>query len=61
MVPTKPPVDEKLRLSIKTRKPRVRALNEALVSLGGGRMRSPKDYSRSRTKQETRDILKDEQ
>ena len=43
----------------KSRKPRVKDLNDALVSLGGGRMKSPKDYNRSRDKRELRHILEE--
>lgn len=45
----------------KSRKPRVRALNDALVSLGGGRMRNPKDYNRTQLKREVRALLEEEE
>ena len=41
-------------------KPRVKKLNEALVSLGGGRMKNPKDWDRIRQKRELQALLKEE-
>lgn len=43
----------------KSRKPRAKDLNDALVSLGGGRMKSSKDNNRSRDKCELRHIMKE--
>jgi hypothetical protein len=47
-------------LIIPTSKPRVKKLNEALVSLGGGRMKNPRDWDRIRQKRELRALLKEE-
>lgn len=45
---------------VPTLKPRVKKLNEALVSLGGGRMKNPKDWDRVRQKRELKALLKED-
>lgn len=50
--------EQKIRIP-KSRKPRIKELNESLIALGGGRMKSPKDYNRSRDKRELCHILEE--
>jgi hypothetical protein len=53
--------DERDVIRIPRKKPRVKNLNEALVDLGGGRMKNPKDRSRAREKQELRTLLQEKE
>jgi hypothetical protein len=47
-------------LIVPTLKPRVKKLNEALVSLGGGPMKNPRNWDRVRQKRELRALLKED-
>ena len=53
-----PDIGQPLRIP-KSRKPRVKELNDALISLGGGRMKSLKVHNRPRDKRDLHHILED--
>lgn len=48
-------------IKISALKPRHKALNDALVSLGGGKFRNPKDRNRQREKLELKKVLLEEE